>query len=280
VQGFVLTNLMKDLGGAASSYQAALHINPNESLAWLLTGTLNAFMGNGADALEASERALRLSPLDPLRYFYDSLAASAAITAGKYDRAIELAKRSLKANRTHTSTYRALAIAQSLSEQMDDARETVQKLLQLEPSFTVTQFLARTPAKGAWHRGWPRPCCAPACRPEKQDTSTRRRPMSTLGGWGDGGWGGGMGRLGGWGVGRLGPGRPGRPGTRHGLLAEAMTQNRAALVGPFTGATLPIKLPLPLDEADRLGEWDIEQRLQACSVELLSGLTFAVKGTR
>lgn len=148
VQGFVLTNLMKDLAGAASSYQAALHINPNESLAWLLTGTLNAFMGNGADALEASERALRLSPLDPLRYFYDSLAASAAITAGKYDRAIELAKRSLKANRTHTSTYRALAIAQSLSDQMDDARDTVQRLLQLEPSFTVTQFLARTPARG------------------------------------------------------------------------------------------------------------------------------------
>ena len=149
VQGFVLTNLMKDLDGAASSYEAALSINPNESLAWLLTGTLNAFKGNGEDALEASERALRLSPLDPLRYFYDSLAASAAITAGKYERAIELARRSLKANRTHTSTYRALAIAQSLSGQMDDARGTVQRLLLLEPAFTVTQFLARTPAKGA-----------------------------------------------------------------------------------------------------------------------------------
>jgi tetratricopeptide (TPR) repeat protein len=148
VQGFVLTNLMKDLAGAASSYQQALQINPNESLAWLLTGTLNAFIGNGAEALAASERALRLSPLDPLRYFYDSLAASAAVTAGKYERAIELAKRSLKANRTHTSTYRALAIAQSLSDQMDDARDTVQKLLQLEPDFTVARFLARTPAKG------------------------------------------------------------------------------------------------------------------------------------
>lgn len=148
VQGFVLTNLMKDLEGAASCYEAALHINPNESLAWLLTGTLNAFRGKGEEALDASERALRLSPLDPLRYFYDSLAASAAITAGKYERAIELAKRSLKANRTHTSTYRALAIAQSLSDQMDDARDTVRRLLELEPSFTVTQFLARTPARG------------------------------------------------------------------------------------------------------------------------------------
>lgn len=149
VQGFVLTNLMKDLDGAADSYDAALRINPNESLAWLLTGTLNAFRDNGDAALAASERALRLSPLDPMRYFYDSLAASSAITAGKYDRAIELAQRSLKANRTHTSTYRALAIAQSLSGQVDEARGTVQKLLELDPSYTVTRFLARTPAKGA-----------------------------------------------------------------------------------------------------------------------------------
>lgn len=149
IEGFVRTNLMKDLEGAARSYDAALRINPNESLAWLLTGTLNAFQGNGEDALAASERALRLSPLDPMRYFYDSLAASAAITAGKYARAIELAQRSLKANRAHTSTYRALAIAQSLSGQADSAHTTVQRLLELEPSLTVARFLARTPAKGA-----------------------------------------------------------------------------------------------------------------------------------
>jgi len=148
IDGFVRTNLMKDLDGAARRYETALHLNPNESLAWLLAGTLNAFQGKGADALESSERALRLSPLDPMRYFYDSLAASAAITAGKYDRAIELAKRSLRANRSHTSTYRALAIAQSLSGELNDAQETIKRLLELEPSFTITKFLERTPAKG------------------------------------------------------------------------------------------------------------------------------------
>jgi hypothetical protein len=61
-------------------------------------------------------------------------------------------------------------------------------------------------------------------------------------------------------------------------MADALTHNRAALVGPFTGATLPIKLPVPLDEPSRLGAWDSQQRLQTCSVELMSGLTFKVKG--
>ena len=81
--------------------------------------------------------------------------------------------------------------------------------------------------------------------------------MSTLGGWG--GWG------------------PSGPDAGP-MLSEALTQNRAALVGPFVGATLPFKLPLPLDQADHLGQWDIQHRMQTCSVELLSGLDFATKG--
>jgi hypothetical protein len=62
------------------------------------------------------------------------------------------------------------------------------------------------------------------------------------------------------------------------MLAEALTQNRAALVGPFAGATLGFKLPVPLDEPDQLGQWDLQQRMQTCSIELLSGLDFATKG--
>lgn len=146
VDGFVHTNLLKDLDTATDRYEAALAVNPNESLAWLLTGTLSAFKGDGAAALLASEKALLLSPLDPMRYFYDSLAASAAVSAGKYDRAIELAQRSLRANRTHTSTYRALAIAQAMSEQTSEARATVSKLLALESTFTVTKFIERSPS--------------------------------------------------------------------------------------------------------------------------------------
>lgn len=146
VDGFVHTNLLKNLELATTKYEHALTVNPNESLAWLLMGTLHAFKGEGDVAMHATERALALSPLDPLRYFYDSLAASAALSAGDYARAIELAQRSLKANRTHTSTLRALAIAQSLHGDLDGARATIQRLLQLEPSFTVRGFLERSPS--------------------------------------------------------------------------------------------------------------------------------------
>jgi hypothetical protein len=61
------------------------------------------------------------------------------------------------------------------------------------------------------------------------------------------------------------------------LLANALNENRAALAGPFAGATLPVDLPMPLDKADRLEHWDVLPRLQACETELLSGLCFDIK---
>ena len=107
---------------------------------------LHTFKGEGGDALAASDKALALSPLDPLRYYYHSLGASAAVAAGAYERAIELARSSLRANRTHTSTYRALAMAQALSGRVDDARATARQLLEFEPDFTIRRFLQRSPS--------------------------------------------------------------------------------------------------------------------------------------
>jgi TolB-like protein/tetratricopeptide (TPR) repeat protein len=146
--GFVHTNLLKQLDIAEEQYDLALRINPNDGLAWLLKGTLHAFKGEGTVAVQHAERALKLSPLDPHRYFYDSLAATAALSAGQYARAIDLATVSLRANRTHTSTFRALAISQWQLGLHAEARGTVSELLRLEPSLTVTRYRERHPSGG------------------------------------------------------------------------------------------------------------------------------------
>lgn len=142
IDGVLQLNLRKDAATAKARLAAALDANPNESLAWLFQGLLHAFAGDGEPAEQASARALMLSPVDPMRHYYDSLAASAALGARHYARAIELAQRSLRANRMHPSTYRALAIAQSMSGQLDAARASLHDLLQLTPGYTVSQFRA------------------------------------------------------------------------------------------------------------------------------------------
>ncbi len=146
VDGFVHTNLLKRLDIAQERYSRAIAANPNDSLAWLLKGTMHAFMGDGRQAIGDTQRALRLSPLDPHRYFYESLAGTACIAAGDYEGALRHALRSLRANATHTSTLRVIAISQCRLGLVDDARRTVRKLLQLEPALTISRYLERTPA--------------------------------------------------------------------------------------------------------------------------------------
>lgn len=149
LSGLVYGFLAKDLGRADQAYATALQHNPNEALAWLFTATLRSWQGRGEEAVVAAEQALRLSPLDPIRYYYESLAAAGYLANKQYDKAQALCHSSLRLNRSHTPTYRVLAIAQMLAGAGDAARDTVQCMLAFEPQLTVGLYLARYP--GAAH---------------------------------------------------------------------------------------------------------------------------------
>lgn len=146
IEGFVRCHMQKNLELASRRYEEAVAANPSESLAWLFASVLHAFKGEGDRATFCASQAMALSPLDPLRYYYDSLAATAAMSAVDYPKAIELATRSLRANRSHTSTLRVLAISHSQLGQMDQAREWVRVLREHEAGLTVRSYLARSPA--------------------------------------------------------------------------------------------------------------------------------------
>jgi adenylate cyclase len=131
---------------AAAKFEQALEVNPNDSTAWLLRAMMYCFVGDDTKAVQSADRAIRLSPLDPRRSYYDSLAASAYGSAGQYDKAIELAQRSLRLDRSHGSTLRTLAISQYRSGRIDEARKTVREVLALDPTLTVTKYLSIHPA--------------------------------------------------------------------------------------------------------------------------------------
>lgn len=131
---------------ASDRLSLAVEANPNDSLAWLLKGVTHAFLGEGESAIAGTQRALRLSPLDPRRSYYEALAATAELSAGRYDRVIAFAKESLRANTLHASTLRTLAIAQWWSGQHVDAKKTVAKLLAIEPAFRVSTYLRSHPS--------------------------------------------------------------------------------------------------------------------------------------
>lgn len=145
-----VNGLVEHYGGvvenAFDSYEDALAVDPNSSLAWLLKGTLHAFIGEGAVAVEATERARALSPLDPQGYFYDSLTATAYLSNGDYESALKMAERSLAQNSRHTSTLRVRTIALQKLGREEEAQEAARVLRRREPTFTVSNYLSRHPA--------------------------------------------------------------------------------------------------------------------------------------
>jgi adenylate cyclase len=150
MDGWVHTHLLKRFDIAAERLERAVELNSNDSMAWLLKGAMHSFLGQGKEAIQAAERAMRLSPLDPRRSYYECLAAAAYCSANLFDRAIELGRRSLRVNRLHSSTLRSLTCSLALSGRMDDARQMAAELMKLEPKFTVRTYLSRHPAASFW----------------------------------------------------------------------------------------------------------------------------------
>ncbi|MBS0342085.1 MAG: hypothetical protein JSS56_16310 [Proteobacteria bacterium] len=145
IEGFVHCHLLHDLPLARQRCLQAIGIDANCALAWLYLGTINAFEGKGAEAVEATRRALDLSPIDPQRYYFMSLGATAELSAGNDARAEALARSSLVLNRMHSSTWRVLTIALVHQNRMDEARDALRQVLALEPDLSCTSYLARMP---------------------------------------------------------------------------------------------------------------------------------------
>jgi adenylate cyclase len=151
VHGHVASYLYKDFDLAFRRFEAALRINANAAPAWMWSAAAQAWMGDGPRAIEEINKAMALSPYDPLMYAYSGNAGVAYLVDGQYERAIECALRSLRENRTYTSAYKQLAIALVLAGREDEARGTARRLLELEPGLTVASFRRRYPGSASSH---------------------------------------------------------------------------------------------------------------------------------
>ena len=151
VEALVTAWSRHDLDGAERRLAHALAVNANEPLAWVHSAMTHSWRGRGADAVQCADRALSLSPLDPMIYYFTSAAGQANLVAERYERAIELSTRSLRENRLHTPTLRTLTAAQVLAGRMDDARATMALLRELEPALTAAAFRTRYPGRDSPH---------------------------------------------------------------------------------------------------------------------------------
>jgi len=145
-QGFAYCHLAKDLDQAEKSYRAALSINPSDAFAWIYLAALHAFRSEGQLAEDAAAEAIRCSPIDPRRHFFDAIAATAAFTNFRYEAAITSARRSLLGDRYHASTLRTLAMSLAQLGRVEEGRIVANELLTVEPTLSIRSYLRRTPS--------------------------------------------------------------------------------------------------------------------------------------
>ena len=142
IEGLAYSQVLGEFDLADKRLRSAIASNPNESMAWLFKSVLSTMWGSAPDSVSESLFASALSPIDPLKYFFELITASAFLTNNEYTLAIEHANRSIRANRHHAPTYRVLLTAQVEIGLMDEARNSFLDLLKEQPGMTVSSYLS------------------------------------------------------------------------------------------------------------------------------------------
>jgi adenylate cyclase len=136
----VVTFLAGDRTAAASAVDRALALNPNSARAWFVRGIVSYHENRPDSMIEALNRSIRLSPLDPFGHTFTGGLAIAHVIAGRYEEAIEWADRSLREVPRYESALRNRVVACAHLGRIDEARDWLERLLEVTPELTIARY--------------------------------------------------------------------------------------------------------------------------------------------
>jgi adenylate cyclase len=122
----------------------AVLLNPNSWLAWTGRGHVYRIAGLQEEAIRSFERAVRVSPVDPLLQHTLTGIGLALIELRRFDEAIVVGKKSLRHNH-YVATYRCLASAFAHLGRDPEAREAAARVLEIDPAFRMSTYIASAP---------------------------------------------------------------------------------------------------------------------------------------
>jgi adenylate cyclase len=126
----------------------AVALNPNSFDTWHNRGWAYKTAGLPEEAVRSWERAIRMSPVDPLLHRSLGGMGQAFIELRRFDEAIAAGKKALRKNLSYWQAYRCLASAFAHLGRDAEAREAAARLLEFDPAFTISSWIARAPGLG------------------------------------------------------------------------------------------------------------------------------------
>ena len=131
---------VRNHGTARVLLERALALDPNAAWAWSRLGWLENYADRPERAIENFERALRLSPLDPMNFNNHVGMGSAQEIAGDYDKAAAHYRRALEERPNAVWIYRNLASSLSGAGRMEEAKQAYAVMMRGYPGLTVAKF--------------------------------------------------------------------------------------------------------------------------------------------
>ena len=127
---------------AAAAIDRALMLNLNSAHAWMARGFVCGNRGQSDPAIEAFERAMRLSPLDRHRRNFTTGIARAHLVAGRYEQALDWAERTLRKEPDYRGSLETKVIACAHLDRIEEARATLSQVLEALPGLTIARYRA------------------------------------------------------------------------------------------------------------------------------------------
>jgi adenylate cyclase len=137
---FAMTMLSKDHEAALSAVERAVSLNASCATALYVGALTYAFAGRPAAAVSNANRALRLSPFDPLANFAHGALGAAALQEARYDEAVSHYAKAVQATPRFSTAYFFHAASLALAGRKEEAQPIVRRLLELEPGFRLRLF--------------------------------------------------------------------------------------------------------------------------------------------
>ena len=135
--------MVGDRESAIEMADRAVALNPNSFLAWSARGWAYLLAGQPEEAVRSFERAIRMSPVDPLLHRAFAALGIALIELGRFDEAIVAGKKAQRQNPSFPVAYRCLASAFAHLGRDAEARAAAMRSLEVDPAFTISASIAR-----------------------------------------------------------------------------------------------------------------------------------------
>ncbi len=135
----------KDYELAQYYFNTSLRLNPNITFTWAMSAATYNYAGDPDAALQHLQRYTALSSFDPNAYFGDTIYTTTYVLKGDYAAAYRFGKRAVRACPDFSNSYKHLLAALGYLGRREEAAPYLQKLLQLEPNFTIARFIGSYP---------------------------------------------------------------------------------------------------------------------------------------